>query len=203
MDRSNEIAAIPLLLQMLELEDCIVTSDREPCGWGCQKAITQQIREQGADYVLTVKENQKHLYDRFEGTFAWDQSQGFPGRPHDDTETVGKDHGRIETRRCWVMGAPDCCQNVNPEQVWTDLQRLDKVKSERRCGPPATTQVQYFIHSVTPDARTLWAAVRNHWRIEKSPHWMLDVAFRVDDRRIRRDRLPTKWPSNRMSPSMA
>ena len=168
-DRSNEITAIPPLLQMRALEGCMVTRDRAPYGWGCQKAIAQPIREQGADYVLTVKENPKHLYDALEDTFAYEPSQGLADCPHDYAETVGQDQGRIETRRCWVMGAPDYCPYVDPEPVWTDLQSRVKVEAERRCGHPVTTQVRYFISRRPPKARPLWAAVRNHGSIEHMP----------------------------------
>ena len=189
-DRSHAITAMPPWRQMLAREGCMVTLDRAPLGWGCQKAIAQQIREQGADYVLTVKENQKHLHDGLADTFAYEQSQGFADCPHDYAETVGKDHGRIEIRRCGVMGAPDYCQDVDPEPVWTDLQSLVMVASERRCGGQVTTPIRYFISSLPPQAPTLLSAVRNHGSIENSLPWVLDVAFGEEDSCLRRDQAP-------------
>ncbi len=189
-DRSHEITAIPPWRQVLARTGGMVTLDRGPHGWGCQKAMAPPIREPGAPYVLTVKENPKHWYDRLEDTFTYEPSPDFTDCPHDYTETVGKDHGRIETRRCWVMGAPDYCPYVDPEPVWTDLRCLVKVESERRGGHQVTTQVRYVISRLPPKARPLWAAGRNHGSMENSMPWVLDVAFRADDRGLRRDQAP-------------
>ena len=100
-DRSNEVTAIPELLHMLCLTGCIVTLD----AMGCQKAIARQIRKQGADYVLRVRGNHKGFHDRMEDTSALERARHFAGYAHDYADTVGKDHGRIESRRCWTTAA--------------------------------------------------------------------------------------------------
>ncbi len=125
-----------------------------------------------------------------EDTFAYEPSPGFVDCPRDYTATVGQDPGRIETRRCGVMGAPDDGPYVEPEQVGTDLQSLIIVDPERRCGCQVTTQVRYFISRPPPQAATLRAVGRNPWRIENALHWVRDAAFREDDSGSRRDQAP-------------
>ncbi len=165
----------------------IVPRDRVPPGWGCQKAIAPQSRAPGAASVLAVQEHPKHLHDRLDDTFGSARSPAFQGCPHDYVETVGQDQGRIETRWCGVMGASDYCQYVDPEPAWADLQSLVMVVSERRRGATVT---RYFISSCPPRAKALRAAVRGHWSIENSMHWVLEVAFQEDDSCIRRDQAP-------------
>ena len=180
-DKSNEITAIPERLRMLCLEGCIVTLD----AMGCQKAIARQIRKQGADYVLRVRGNHQGLHERMEDTFALERATHFAGYAHDYADTVGKDHGRIETRRCWTTGDPALLAHVDPDRAWCDLASLVWVESERRCGDKVTTDVRCFIASRPPQARLQLQAVRQHWAIENAHHWVLDVAFGEDDSRIR------------------
>lgn len=181
---------MPPLWPMREREGCKVTWDRGPQGWGCPKAIAPPSRAPGADYVLTDKANPKHRPDRLEDTCAQEQAQGCADGPHDYPETVGKDHGRLETRCCGVMGAPAYGQYVEPEAVWADWPSRVRVESERRCGGQVTPPGRYFLARLPPEARTLWAAVRNHGRMENAMPWVLDVALRADDRGIRRDQAP-------------
>ena len=157
---------------------------------GCQKAIAQQIRDQGADYVLAVKQNQPQLHARLVDTLAYEQSQDFAGCPHDYVKTVGKDHGRIETRRCWAIGAPAYLQYADPDQMWADCRSLVMVECQRRSDHGVTSETRYFVSSLPPHASTLLAAVRGHWSIENSMHWVLDVALREDDSCVRRDQAP-------------
>ena len=180
-DKSNEITAIPELLRMLCLTGCIVTLD----AMGCQKAIARQIRKQGADYVLRVRANHKGLHHRLEDTFALERAGNFAGYPHDYADTVGKDHGRIEIRRCWTTGDPALLAHVDPDREWCDLASLVWVECERRCGDRVTTDVRIFISSLPPKARLQLQAVRQHWSIENAHHWVMDVAFGEDDSRIR------------------
>ena len=184
-DKSNEITAIPELLRMLCLAGCIVTLD----AMGCQKAIARQIRKQGADYVLRVRANHKGLHDRLEDTFRLERAGNFAGCPHDYADTVGKDHGRIEIRRCWTTGDPALLAHVDPDREWCDLASLVWVECERRCGDRVTTDVRIFIASLPPKAEPLLQAVRQHWRgpsgCENAHHWVMDVALGEDDSRIR------------------
>ena len=180
-DKSNEITAIPELLRMLCLKGCIVTLD----AMGCQKAIARQIRQQGADYVLRVRDNHKGLHARLEDTFALERAGHFAGYAHDYADTVGKDHGRIEIRRCWTTGDPALLAHADPDREWCDLASLVWVECERRIGDRVTTDVRCFISSLPPKARLQLQAVRRHWSIENAHHWVLDVAFGEDNSRIR------------------
>ena len=109
-DRSNEITAIPALLETLGLEGCIVTID----AMGCQKRIAETIRDRGADYVLALKGNPQQLHEAVVETFAVEQAEAFEGCDHDFHQTVNKNHGRIKTRRCWVIGTPEYRRYVDP-----------------------------------------------------------------------------------------
>ncbi len=180
-DRSNEITAIPPLLRMLCLPGCIVTLDAR----GCQKSIAQRIRAQEADYVLRVKQNHPGLHDRLEDTFAQESAEDFADCPHDFAETIEKNHGRVESRRCWTIGDPAYLAYVDPGQDWCDLTSLVWVEAERRCGDRVTTDRRCYISSLPPKARPLLHAVRQHWSIENAHHWIMDVAFHEDDSRIR------------------
>ena len=179
--KSNEITAIPRLLALLELQGCIVTID----AMGCQTAIAKDLRARGADYVLSLKQNQPHLHEAVVEMFAHERSQAFDGCPHTFTETVGKGHGRIETRRCWAIDAPDYRQYVDPDRTWPGLRSLVMVEAERRLEGRTTTETRYFISSLPAQDARLPQAVRRHWGVENSLHWVLDIAFREDESRIR------------------
>ncbi len=127
-DQSNEITAIPERLRILCLKGCIVTLD----AMGCQKAIARQIRAQEADYVLRVRANHQGLHDRLEDPFRLERAADFAGCPHDDADTVGKNHGRIEIRRCWTTGDPDYLHHVDPDREWCDLTSLVWVEAAMR-----------------------------------------------------------------------
>ncbi len=179
-EKSNEITALPKLLKLLELHGCIVTID----AIGCQKEIAKTIREQGADYILAVKGNQSGLLEDLTELFAYAASNEF--KDCDYYQSVEKGHGRIETRRCWTVSHPDYLAYVRDLREWRDLQTLVMVEAER-CTPEKTTkEVRYYISSLPSQAQHLLQNTRAHWGIENGLHWVLDIAFREDDCRVRK-----------------
>ena len=180
-DKPDEITAILELLRMMYLKGCIVTLDTI----GCQKAIARQIRQQGADYVLSVRDNHKGLHTRLEDTWPLERPRAFADYAHNYADTIGKDHGCIESRRCWTTGDPTLLAHVAPDRAWCDLASLVWVESERRCGDRVTTDMHCFISNMPPQARCQLQAVRQHWAIENAHHWVMDVALGKDDSRIR------------------
>ena len=185
-DKFNEITAIPRLLELLALRGCIVTID----AMGCQPEMAEQIVEGGADYVLAVKENQGQLNDDLRDLFHGAQEYCFEGVPHDYARTLNKGHGRIETRECWVITAPDCLDYLGTRKQWAGLQAVVKVNARRETADGATLQCRYYISSLKAPAEKMLEAVRQHWSIENSLHWSLDVTFGEDQCRVRKDHGP-------------
>ncbi len=183
-DHSNEITAIPELLALLELSGCIVSID----AMGCQKAIAATIVNKDADYVLAVKQNQKHLYEDVKDLFFGAFELG--GVEYDTYETVEKGHGRIEIRQCWVISDPQDLSYISVLSEWKSLNCVALVRGERRIGDSVSVESRYYISSLKGDARQLLSAIRGHWGIENSLHWVLDIAFREDDSRVRKDNAP-------------
>jgi len=177
----NEIVAIPDLLADLYLKGSIVTLD----AIGCQTEIAAHIIAQRADYVLALKTNQPKLHQDVVDWFAWAQERDFRDVEHTYTQTVNKGHGRIEIRQCWALSDPRALEVLGHHEGWRKLTSLVMVQRERRHGDRSQTETAYFISSLPPDADRLLRAVRHHWRIENTLHWVLDVIFHEDDARLR------------------
>ena len=185
--KSNEITAIPRLLDRIHLEGAVVTIDAA----GCQTAIVQALREAGADYVLAVKRNQPTLHREVKAVFDEAERGTFAPQAEDRCETVERNGGRRERRTCTVLGGPGLGEWVADPKTWPDLRSLIRVQAERT-GPRGRRQrsVRYYISNRPVDAEALLELVRGHWGIENGLHHTLDVQFRKDDCRLRRGHAP-------------
>jgi predicted transposase YbfD/YdcC len=177
--KSNEITAIPALLELLDLAGAVVTID----AMGCQKAIARQVVDQGADYVLTVKDNQEHLLEDIQRRLEQAFDTDFAGLEHDSYTKRERGHGREELRCYTVLHSTE---GLRQAEDWAGLTTIGMCYSERTVKGATTTEVRYFIASKKASAKYFGAALRNHWRIENCLHWQLDVNFGEDQNRVQK-----------------
>ena len=183
-DKSNEITAIPKLLDLLSLKGAIVTID----AIGCQIAIARKIIDKGADYVLALKANQGTLHADVALFFQEQLARGFADARFDHHATADADHGRLEERDCWVTD--DIAWLKDQHDDWPGLRSIVMIRAARTLRGETSSEARYFITSLAADAHQLAAAVRAHWGIENRLHWVLDMTFREDQSRIRKDNAP-------------
>jgi predicted transposase YbfD/YdcC len=177
--KSNEITAIPALLELLELNGALVTID----AMGCQKNIARKIVDGGGHYALTVKDNQEHLLADIQESFAQAFDTDFAGREHDTYETRERGHGREELR-CYTVLHDTA--GLRQRDAWAGLTTIGMCYSERTIRGETTSEVRYFIASKKASAKYYGTALRNHWRIENCLHWQLDVNFGEDHNRVQK-----------------
>jgi predicted transposase YbfD/YdcC len=189
-EKSNEITAIPRLLELLQLKNCLVTID----AMGCQKDIAAKIVESEADYLLAVKDNQPTLAADVTAVFQEARQNPELLEAMDLHSTEEKGHGRKEIRRCWtiplaslkLLGVDEASPTISQAKYWIGLKSLVLVESERTVGGKTTLEQRHYICSkANISAKEAMAASRSHWSIENELHWVLDVAFREDECRVR------------------
>ena len=185
-EKSNEIVAIPKLLDMLSIEGAIVTID----AMGCQRDIAKKIIEKKADYVLALKGNQGSLRDDVELFIAEQKASGFKDTTISQDETTDGDHGRIETRKTTVIHDTAWLQE---RHNWPGMKSVVMVESTRELGSKIETETRLYITSLALMAVFVGPIIRSHWSIENSLHWVLDMIFRDDECRVRTDNAPANF----------
>jgi predicted transposase YbfD/YdcC len=188
-DKSNEITAIPQLLQLLAIGGCIVTVD----SMGCQVEVAQTCVDQQADYVLALKENQPHLYADVVRLFDDLDASQMRAYPYDYAHSFDNTHGRAEKRQCWTIADPILIQQLRGAARWPKLTCVVRVRRAYQDGKERKQEDRYFLASLPGHALQLLAAVRSHWSVENNLHWVLDIAFREDDCRVRKDNGPQNF----------
>jgi predicted transposase YbfD/YdcC len=158
----------------------MVTSD----AMGTQTKIAAQMIEQEGDSALALKDNQGNLYDEVKATFALAEKDGFAGLQEESVRRVEKGHGRLETREYWTLNDPAILAYLDPEQKWKGVRGIGMVRAQRRTKDELGQETRYFLLSFS-SVHTFATAVRGHWGIENSLHWVLDVAFRQDESPVR------------------
>ena len=177
-DKSNEITAIPELLQKLKLAGCIVTID----AMGCQTKIAGEITAAEADYVLALKANHETMHAQVKSFLEDALAEGFPEIAHDTFETSESAHGRKETRRYWIT---EEISWLTQHGQWPNLRSVGMAESTREAQGQITVERRFYLASIPADAKNFARAVRGHWAIENTLHWCLDVSFAEDQCRAR------------------
>ena len=185
-EKSNEIVAIPALLDMMAIEGAIVTID----AMGCQRDIAQKILDKKADYVLALKGNQGTLREDVEVFAAEQKANGFKDTKVSRHETIDGDHGRIETRTYTAIHDVAWLQERHD---WPGLRGVVMVESTREIGDKIERETRFYITSLVLLAYQLGPAIRSHWAVENSLHWVMDMIFRDDECRIRTDHAPANF----------
>lgn len=185
--KSNEITAIPALLDLLALEGAIVTID----AMGCQHKIAAKIRAKKADYLFGLKGNQGRLRDDVELFLKEQRVRDFADTTVTYHETVEKEHGRIETRRVWACG--DVAWLRRRHKKWASLRSIVMVEYSCETAKGTRREIRFYISSLAPDAEIIADVIRQHWGIENGLHWVLDMVFRDDECRIRKDNAPANF----------
>jgi predicted transposase YbfD/YdcC len=175
--KSNEITAIPALLDLLDLNGALVTID----AMGCQKAIAQKVIDRGGDYILTVKDNQENLRADIQQALQQAYENDFANVEHDTYETRERGHGRAEYRCYTVLHSTE---GIRHAADWAKLATIGMCYSERTINGVTTDELRFFIGSRRASAKVYGKALRNHWGIENALHWQLDVTMNEDDNRV-------------------
>jgi predicted transposase YbfD/YdcC len=185
-EKSNEIIAIPKLLGMLEIEGAIVSID----AMGCQREIAKKIVDKNADYVLALKGNQGSLREDAELFASEQKANGFKDTKISRHETVDGDHGRVETRTYTVIHDIAWLQERHD---WPGLKSVVMVESTRETGDKIERETRFYITSLVLAAHLIGPVIRSHWAVENSLHWVLDMVFRDDECRVRKDHAPANF----------
>lgn len=177
-DKSNEITAIPALLELLNIKGCIVTLD----AMGTQKSLAAQIQQAQADYILCLKANHPTLFQQVEDFFKTVRAEGNLPMPSEHTTEAG--HHRTEIRKVWTLSL-DQLPPLYQAEEWVGLQTIVLVERTRYLWNQTTHEIQFYLSSLPADSPRIAAAIRQHWGIENSLHWTLDVTFGEDNCRVR------------------
>ena len=188
-EKSNEITAIPELLNSLAIKGCIVTID----AMGCQKDIAEQIVKQKGDYLLALKGNQGNFHEEVVSFLTIAKEATFKNVDHDFHEEVDAGHGRVETRRAYAVDFKKYKKHMPEGIKWKKLTSIIMVETVREGRDFKTFDTRFYISSCDASAKPLLHASRKHWGVENSLHWTLDVIFREDESRIRKDAAPENY----------
>jgi predicted transposase YbfD/YdcC len=188
-EKSNEITAIPELLNSLAIKGCIVSID----AMGCQKGIAKQIVDKKADYLLALKGNQGSLHDEVKSFFSIAYEENFKNIVHSFHEEIDAGHGRVETRQAYAIDVKKYKNHFPAAVQWKKLTSIVMIKSKREGTHFKTEDTRFYISSSPASAEVLLNVSRKHWNIENSLHWTLDVTFREDESRIRKEASPENY----------